>query len=251
MMLRVILTRFHLSSFPLLKGFNLILQMKCIALVTSFNCMSLVHFLHLSPSCTLGSFATSYAGRHWCLVTWEAVTTQQSHITLQDLQECVMVALTGKRDLEMAASCMKWTCGCGNSGEGIRDPEESMSGANTISLCFCITSQAAWIEKKDQRPGINIVFWEKYGSELLIHTGSHWFIYIHNSSYCFILVQNNISFHIGSQELTSNHIKSCWIWLVHVDSYQIMFLKFMIQKLKNLNQHESIWTNKKMFDSYF
>lgn len=126
MMLRVILTRFHLSSFPLLKGFNLILQMKCIALVTSFNCMSLVHFLHLSPSCTLGSFATSYAGRHWCLVTWEAVTIQQSHIALPDLQECVMVALTGKRDLEMAASCMKWTCGCGNSGEGIRDPEESM-----------------------------------------------------------------------------------------------------------------------------
>jgi len=90
------------------------------------------------------------------------------------------------------------------------------SRANTISLCFCITSQAAWIEKKEkknQRPGINIVFWEKYGSELLIHTDSYWFIYIYNSWYCFILVlvQKNISFHIGSQEFTSNHLHSCWI----------------------------------------
>ena len=29
------------------------------------------------------------ARRHWCLVKWEAVTIQQSHIALPDLQECV------------------------------------------------------------------------------------------------------------------------------------------------------------------
>ena len=180
MMLRIILTRFHsVSSFPLLKGFNLILQMKCIALVTSFNCMSLDHFLHLSTSCTSGSFATSYADRHWCLVTWEEVTIQQSHIALLDLQEYVMVALTGKRDLEMAASCMKWTCGCGNSGEGIRDPKKSMKRSKSNQPLHPQHEPSSMNRGKEPETWNKLVFWEEVWFWI---SDSQWFILIHVDS---------------------------------------------------------------------